>query len=601
MDEKRENSLPEQTLDQSSELPQDSNEAMEELRAPQSAEREQTRTPPTGWHSSKQQQNSASEPPKGEKPVSPYSTSAWNNRTGVNVLGDKPSKKPFIADKCDGIFAVLFFVMSYLLLRWSVLWFGEGLRMTVFTLIYAGVVLSYAKGKKIVIRRESWFWLAVMLGCAVGYGLWGSLGAAGYWIIQLLFLLGTAVYWPMSLSGALFSGKMDNWMPVDLARGFFVLPFANFNCCPSAVSQNASKIRQGRTLLGILLGILISIPILGVVLPQLMSADIGFQNLIESFFENIAYYLRNFLLYGIFALPTSFYLYGLVSGCFHKRESEKKFESYEKNVASLRVLPMASVYTILGVICFVYLLFISVQAGYLFSAFRGSCPEGYSSYAEYARKGFFELCRLAAFNGAVLLAANSFSKKSCRAASALKGFNIALSLLTILLLTTAFSKMALYVNAYGLSLRRFLPCWFMIFLTICFFMIIVLQFRSFSIVRNIAAAGAAMFTVLCLINPTGIIARYNLNRFQEGTLSSFDAADELYDYELHGVSPALKLYQNTQDPELKSDIERYLHRMYMLAASDNTFWMDMTAQSVYVEAVLAPIDKELQNGSYYLH
>lgn len=575
MDENREKGLPEQP-----------------------SEQETPTEPPKGWQPP---QGSRTEEKGTEAPrqtISPYSAAAWReNSTGVNVISPKPAKPPFAADRCDGIFAVLFFVMSYLLLRWSVLWYGEGLRMGIFTLIYAGVVLGYARGKRIAIRRESWFWLAMMLGCALGYCLWGSLGQGGYWIVQILFLLGTAVYWPMSLSGALFSGKMDNWMPVDLFRGFFTLPFGNFSCAPSAIGQNASKVRQGRTLLGILLGAVISIPILGIVLPQLMSADVGFQNLVESFFDNIVYYLRNFLLYGIFAIPTSCYLYGLAAGCFHKRSEPKDFSSCEKNAASLRILPMASVYTALGVICFVYFLFISVQTGYLFSAFRGACPEGYSSYSEYARKGFFELCRLAAFNGAVLLAANSFSRKSCREAAALKGFNLALSLLTILLLATAFSKMALYVNAYGLSVRRFLPCWFMAFLTVCFLMVIVLQFQKFSIVRGVAIAGAAMFVALCLINVNGIIARYNLSRFQEGTLPSFDASSELYDYGLHGVAPALELYQNTQDAELKQDVGWYLHRMYTSAEIENSSWMSMSAQSIYAQTLLAPFEEELQGCS----
>ena len=533
--------------------------------------------------------------PPPQRPVSPYSAEAWEKgESQTRVPAAKPPKKPFIAGKWDGIFALVFFVVSYLLLRWDVLWQGSGLRMIVFTLLYAGTVLGYARGKNIPIRRESWFWFAMMLGCALGCSLWGPLDNGGYWAVQIAFLLGMAVYWPMSLSGALFSGRADNWMPLDFIRGFFILPFGNFGCGFSAIGQNAVKLRRGRTLLGILLGVLISIPILGIVLPQLMSADVGFQNLIERFFDNILHYLATFLLYGIFAVPTSCYLYGLAAGCFHKRGLDKSPKDFEKSVGSLRLLPMATLYTALGIVCFVYLLFIGVQAGYLFSAFRGACPEGYSSYAEYARKGFFELCRVAAFNGAVLLAANVFSRSSCREAAALKGFNIGLSLLTILLLTTAFSKMALYVSAYGLSVRRFLPCWFMAFLTVCFLMVIVLQFRSFSIVRGVAVTGAAMFVALCLINVNGVVAGYNLSRYQKGTLPDFDLSD-VYDYDLSGVGPALKIYRSTQDGEDKAELGWYLHRMYVSAEYENQSWLDMTAQSIYAEKVLGSLKDELQS------
>lgn len=566
---------------------------------PSAAERGETHpeeaapNPPKGWPPS-QGWGHPQQPPKPQKPISPYSAAAWgNNAEGVNIIDAKPLKKPFTADKNDGIFAVIFLAMSYLLVRWGVLWTGTGMRMGIFTLVYAGVVLGYAKRKQIAVRRESWFWLAMMLGCAAGYCLWGSLGGEGYWLVQILFLLGTAVYWPMSLSGALISGKTDNWMPLDFIRGFFALPFGNFGCGASALKQNISKIRQGRTILGILLGAVISIPILGIVLPQLMSADIGFQNLVERFLDNILHYIFNFVLYGLMAIPTACYLYGLAAGCFHKRYSEKKTQELEKMAVGLHFLPMATVYTALGIICFVYIVFIGVQAGYLFSAFRGVCPDGYSSYAEYARRGFFELCRLAAFNGAVLLAANVISKKSCREACGLKSFNIALSLLTLLLLGTAWSKMILYVNVYGLSVRRFLPCWFMAFLTVCFLMVPVLQYKDFSIVKNIAVVGSVMFVVLCLINVNGIVARYNLSRFQKGSLPDFEIS-ELYDYGISGVVPAFELYQNSQDPQVKKDTGWYLHRMLKTAEYPNSSLLGATAQSLYVESLLSPYAEELE-------
>ena len=255
--------------------------------------------PAKGWQPPAENpppQNAEQAPPP-QRPISPYSAAAWEKgETETRIPAAKPPKKSFQADKWDGIFALVFFVVSYLLLRWEVLWRGSGLRVGVFTLLYGGTVLCYAKGKKIAIRRESWFWFAMMLGCALGCSLWGPLSVSdgGYWVVQILFLLGMAVYWPMSLSGALFSGKTDNWMPLDMVRGFFTLPFGNFGCGASAIGQNAAKIRQGRTLLGILLGVLISIPILGIVLPQLMSADVGFQNLIERFFDNILHYLATF-------------------------------------------------------------------------------------------------------------------------------------------------------------------------------------------------------------------------------------------------------------------------------------------------------------------
>ena len=74
----------------------------------------------------------------------------------------------------------------------------------------------------------------------------------------------------------------------------------------------------------------------------------------------------------------------------------------------LRFAPRSTVLTALLVLCVVYLLFISMQAKYLFGAFWGALPEGFS-YSEYARQGFFELCRVAAINIVILLATKLIS------------------------------------------------------------------------------------------------------------------------------------------------------------------------------------------------
>ena len=106
-------------------------------------------------------------------------------------------------------------------------------------------------------------------------------------------------------------------------------------------------------------------------------------------------------------------------------------------------------------ICLLYTSFISMQAKYLFGAFWGALPEGFS-YSEYARQGFFELCRVAAINIVILLAANVMSRAQAAENCLLRVCNTALSALTLLLLATAAAKMALYIAAYGLTVKRVL-------------------------------------------------------------------------------------------------------------------------------------------------
>ncbi|HCF70927.1 MAG TPA: DUF4173 domain-containing protein, partial [Syntrophomonas sp.] len=65
---------------------------------------------------------------------------------------------------------------------------------------------------------------------------------------------------------------------------------------------------------------------------------------------------------------------------------------------------------------------------------------------EYARSGFFELCRIAAINLIVLLAANLLGQKQSRKDKALKIFNSLLAIITLVLIATALSKMAMYIG-----------------------------------------------------------------------------------------------------------------------------------------------------------
>ena len=295
--------------------------------------------------------------------------------------------------------------------------------------------------------------------------------------------------------------------------------------------------------------------------------------------------LFSILLYALFAIPVGCYVFGLVGGSIHRRRTQVDRQGLEKTAGSFRMIPDVSVYTVLVMVGVVYLVFIGLQFGYLFAALAGQFPGAYESYAEYARAGFFELCAVAAFNGVLLLAAGCLSKKSGRESGMLRLLNLAISVMTLLLLATAMSKMALYVDAYGLSVRRVLPSWFMIFMGLCCVLVMVLQFKHFSIVRGIAVLGSVMFVLLCLTDVGGLVAGYNLRRYQEGSLPNL-SMEFLYDCGYGGISPAQELYQQTDDPVIRQELEDYLERMQIHAYYDNEHWESMTVQSLIAQSRL---------------
>lgn len=480
-----------------------------------------------------------------------------NSLKGVPLL--QKAREPFEADSKDGIFALITFVLGFLFVRW-VLFSWQGWGVTLFTIAYCSAVTLYLLKKGVHIPRAAWFWLTVVVLTGISFSLWSNNGLEPW---RNLFLFCGAVYWVISAAGLPILGKTSNWIGLDGFNGVFLIPFRNFTCqYKSLAFFGSSKKVAGRQFLSIALGLLLTAIIGGLVLPLLMKADSGgFSQITNRFFEYFGWIeeeLSNLFFNSVITIPVAAYIFGLVAGSAHKRGcSTFKIEGIKKIILALRVLAPATIFTLLGLLCGLYVVFIGSQLPYFFSAFAGERPEGWLVYSEYARSGFFELCRIAAINLSVLTGANLLSIKPHRDSLILKILNCLLALLTLVLIATALSKMAMYIGVYGLSVRRLLPCLFMVFLAVICGGVVAMQKWQFSILRLAAGVGALMLCTLCLLNPDGLVARYNAERYLSGTLSSFDV-QILYRGGSAGVGPALDVYKVTDDPVLQEKLRVYL-------------------------------------------
>lgn len=487
-------------------------------------------------------------------------TDAASQGTVWGVPLEHQPKEPFAADRKDSIFALVTFVLGFFFTRW-VMFSWQGWGVTVFTISYCVAITVYLRKKGVCIPRSGYFWLAAVVMIGISYSLYGNNGLEPW---RSLFLFCTAVYFVLCATGRLIQGNTSNWLFLDGINGLFVIPFKNFGCQYKSISlPKYIKRNSGNQILSITLGLLLALLVTGMVLPLLMQADSGgFAKISKGIYEYFRWVQNQFkdiILHTILAVPIAAYLFGLVAGSTHNRGCQTfKREGIEYVAESVRVLASATIYTVLGLMCCLYLVFIGSQLPYFFSAFVGARPEGWQVYSEYARSGFFELCQIAAINLSLLTLANLLCKKPQGEKYPLKVLNGLLSLLTLLLIATAFSKMALYIGAYGLSIRRLLPCLFMVFLAVVWVGVIALQKWQFSIMRLSAFAGTLMICALCLLNPDGFVARYNADRYLSGTLNSFDV-QILYQSGLAGVDPALKVYSQTVDQELKAELKAYIY------------------------------------------
>lgn len=509
----------------------------------------------------------------GELPAYPITIAPYRTKTSL--------KKPFQADRTDGLFALFVFILGFFFARW-VLFAWQGWGVTAFTLVYCASLTIYLVKKGVHIQKSGWFWLAITALTGISFSLWANNGLEPW---RSLLLLGSAVYWVVCATGLTILGKTSNWIGLDALNGFLAIPFSNFSCQYMSLSfLSRNKKTQANQVLSIALGLIITLMVMAIVLPLLLKADSGGFTRITSgiltFFKDFK--LGEYVFHAILAVPIAAYIFGLAAGCAHKRGFDVlKEDGTRKALYVFRVVPEATVYTLLGLLCSLYIVFIGSQFPYFFSAFVGQRPEGWQVYSEYARSGFFELCRIAAINLSILLIANVFRKRAdifksndaspeaksniLRAPIMLKTLNSLLAVLTLLLIATAMSKMFMYIGAYGLSMRRLLPCLFMLFLAIICGGVIALQKWHFSIARLGAVAGAAILCALCLVDPDGFVTRYNAERYLSGTLKGFDV-EILRRSGPAGVDSALKIYTQTSNQELQAELKEYLLTQQQQAA-----------------------------------
>ncbi|MNI54979.1 hypothetical protein D3C73_1099020 [compost metagenome] len=179
--------------------------------------------------------------------------------------------------------------------------------------------------------------------------------------------------------------------------------------------------------------------------------------------------------------------------------------------------------TILTAVNVVYVLFVSVQFSYLFGAWEGVLPEG-STYADYARSGFFELILVTAINFAILLLSLLALKTAAsKLQIVLRVLLYTLVLCSLVMLYSAFSRLNLYEEAYGYTQIRFLVHAFMIFLGLLMLLTAVRISRAqFPLAKCYIVLSLLSYVLMNYIGMDRIIAAQNITRYEDS--GSLDTA-----------------------------------------------------------------------------
>jgi hypothetical protein len=215
----------------------------------------------------------------------------------------------------------------------------------------------------------------------------------------------------------------------------------------------------------------------------------------------------------------------------------------------------------------IYMVYFAVMGNYPFSALFAQLPEGYT-YAEYARRGFFELLFVAAINCCLFATVWIFAKRGENDHPfVLRVCSIILCVLTCRLIAIAFSKMALYVQSYGLTLLRFYTSYFMILLAFSFILLIVWSIRRFNVARPLIMVAIVAFLALQLVNPPALVANYNVDNYLAGNIKNIDM-DELADYGSAANAALHRLNAEAPDADVREQADS------LLSDHSRIFWLD---------------------------
>ncbi|MBC8060397.1 MAG: DUF4173 domain-containing protein [Clostridiaceae bacterium] len=256
----------------------------------------------------------------------------------------------------------------------------------------------------------------------------------------------------------------------------------------------------------ILLGLLISLPLLFIIMLLLISADMVFSYYvgnISKIFDspNLDQIISDTLVIATIAIYLFCYVWAF-------RKSEKKEQRQVVESGSWQSVTIITILTMLNIL---YTLFTIIQFSYLYNGVDGGLPAGFT-FAEYARRGFFELVAVTFVNFMILVGCFTFMKKENRKLGAIANVMLTLLILfTINMLWSAHSRLSLYELTYGLTyLRVFVHIFMALLSVLCLIALVNIWYRRIPFIKVVIAVSIICYTLVNYINIDRFIIKENI-------------------------------------------------------------------------------------------
>ena len=313
---------------------------------------------------------------------------------------------------------------------------------------------------------------------------------------------------------------------------------------------------QGRALAAMGRGLLIGVPLAVVAGVLFASADAAFASLVEDA-VNVDLTLGDLPGRGLLAIAVGWAAAGAMSVVV---ASPAATWAHPDRVGTPPRLGATEALTTLVVLDMVFAVFVVLQAAYLFGGLDTLAATGLT-YAEYARRGFFELVAVAVLAGSTVLALEALvaarPRRYVAAAVVLAG-------LTGVVLLSAAYRLQLYQQAYGWTELRFYVLTAICFLAAGLVLAIaaLVSDRSARLPHRLIALGLVVAFAVNVIGPVRFVTEANLDRAIDPSLVPADGRiglDVKYvaDLDWDAVVPLIRAMPDLP-PDIRAQVERAL-------------------------------------------
>lgn len=383
---------------------------------------------------------------------------------------------------------------------------GPGIGLFLWAVAFAITVLRLIQRRDEGMRREQIGWLGTILVFA-GFFVWRD--SADLLFYDFLATAGAGLLLAATLGAGSPIRSILGQRVRDVAEALFFAVRESVGGIVRPVRESdvgaLASLSQGR-MRGGLRAVLLTVPLLLVFGFLFANADPVFGSLLslpDIQFDVVASHV----------FITGFVTW-VMAGWLHGAFATVAPAAKQKQAPALS-LGTLDVTVILGGLVALFAAFVAVQVGWLFGGEQLVRSTTGLGYAEYARRGFFELVWVSLLVLPVLLGTRALIGDSDTAAVRRHRL-LAVPLLLLLggVMASALARMALYVHYYGPSTARLYASVFMCWLALVFawFGFTVLRGRTRDFAAGMTITGVLTLAALNVVNPEALVARATVQR-----------------------------------------------------------------------------------------